>query len=1372
LGIVAARLRLTRGPVPDNEKDYPTLKALSAKRRYMRVVGKFLATWMGFIVVLIGIAFLIDLEWARPEIEKTVGQAFHRPVKFGKLSWTLGLNGLAISTDKLSMTEADKRPFIDSGHSEIGIAFLPLFNGRLIIKHVSFERPEVFATQIAPGQWNFSDLLVDGPEIKMLQVKDGRLHLRNAVLATVSGGWQQYDLQDIQLKLIFPKGNQRWPFYLGFKLPREENGHKFTTDIQISALGNGPFDQWQHNKQKIDMTAYKVRVDDLRPFFTIPAGVTGLFEVKVAGEGIPDKGLVGTATAVAHELKLNDGQHYVFDASKASAQAALFVQPDLFQWKDGVVTLAGVKLNSEGQISNWQKPNPRYQMAVRGKLSNIGQISTTTFAKLINTTDSGTHNTELAGNALIEMKIEGDDKKREISTSLKAENVPLAKLMGDRAKPPVFSMLQVDPAAKIKGEIQVKPDERIELKDLEIPAQGSIVHIHGFIDKPKEQEHIMVSADGLNLDKFQTKTLLAQFTSQSRKQESGFLLSGKVDLDAEYIRKFGKQSLAVRTTLKDAGLWTAGQELASGMNGEIVFDGNTVRFEKVSGVLPSKGRQGTFQISGKVSTAQGGECDLAFYGQNVDVARVKAIIKAIDMKLPEGPLAEIGGIAKNIEFKLKGKESAPQIAFSLTPEQMEYHPKNLDGTALPPLHITSGRINLVADDELLFKDLAIQGLTGKITVNSLLTDLKTKPTAKWIKVKTDAITLGEVQVYLASNLVAADVYKRYVSLLNQLQIADVQGTVYGDLSIGFTGKTKIEGAIGFFDVRGKFGETKTEFGRASGLVAASTKELLIQGLTAHVADSVFTIDGNISDYLGSASWKSQIVAQLKPQDVLAVLPELKKWKLSVRSSEPIGVRANVHGNARYNKVIFYSISDPGDNLVATGPFGMVAQPRKESVILDGSVTINRGANAAIQVHNSHLLVGGSVIDGSGRYEWGKDGKPPFLEFMVSSPNPVPAALVVSMIDPAVKIDGTTGSFKGTLAMAGPTDALLTHGNLSINHVSIPSLKIHNVHGTVDSPRWSIVKASQAEDDDALQSRMRVSLPTAEIGGVLWRDLKAEIVYNTSPTPRIALEDATASLSAGTMKADGWYELQTEKSHLNMKLAKLQVDQFVKDLMEKSGQVTGLADASMSLHSKGSSWEQIVQNLDGTGSFNVYSGTVSGVGQLQEKLTQANLLQQGIFGFNFNNLLESVMPSKTGRFKEVSGAYAITNGIVNLEEMRFDGENMRLRAAGFWNLPLNTIDVEVAGDIPRVANSILPGPFGEVSRAFTLQKAFRLITFSKFTQLPSLPILGDIATTDPRAFTFKVAAPLSTPNAVAQSIQRTFKWLPNKPNASAHPIPGM
>jgi hypothetical protein len=68
--------------------------------------------------------------------------------------------------------------------------------------------------------------------------------------------------------------------------------------------------------------------------------------------------------------------------------------------------------------------------------------------------------------------------------------------------------------------------------------------------------------------------------------------------------------------------------------------------------------------------------------------------------------------------------------------------------------------------------------------------------------------------------------------------------------------------------------------------------------------------------------------------------------------------------------------------------------------------------------------------------------------------------------------------------------------------------------------------------------------------------------------------------------------------------------------------------------------------------------------------------------------------------------------------------------------------------------------------------FSIVTFKKLKDLPALPLLGDIANDEPRAFTFNVATPTEPPKLMTQAVEKSFKWLPNKPFASAHPVPGI
>ncbi|MBS1996715.1 MAG: hypothetical protein JSS86_10405, partial [Cyanobacteria bacterium SZAS LIN-2] len=87
-------------------------------------------------------------------------------------------------------------------------------------------------------------------------------------------------------------------------------------------------------------------------------------------------------------------------------------------------------------------------------------------------------------------------------------------------------------------------------------------------------------------------------------------------------------------------------------------------------------------------------------------------------------------------------------------------------------------------------------------------------------------------------------------------------------------------------------------------------------------------------------------------------------------------------------------------------------------------------------------------------------------------------------------------------------------------------------------------------------------------------------------------------------------------------------------------------------------------------------------------------------------------------------------------------------------------------------SMVGGRFGNITRGITVSKLLSRITFGRLENLPALPLIGDIASDKPRTFSFKVDAPATDAKQITRTIEKSFKWLPNKQSASAHPVPGI
>ena len=1365
--------------------------ALKLKKSRLRLfIFRFLTAWAAFMVVLVGISLLTNLEWARPKVEQAMSDSFHRKVRLGWLSWTLGLNGLAISTNKLSMMEADGKPFILSGPSEIGIAFMPLFKKRLIIKHVDFHSPEVFATQLSPGKWNFSDLLVEGPEIRYVEVDDGKLHMRNLVteeqlkknntIPTTLGNtkWRSYDFQSVAIKLIFPKKGQRrpWPFYLAFKLPGDNAQGKYVSEFSLTLLANGTFDDWRKRPCTIEARGQKMNPDDWRPFFGIPSGVAGLTDFKFRGQGVLTDAIKGEIVGSAEKFSVANGGQNVFFAPKADWQSKLTVHPDYFLWDELKFNIAGLKMLSEGRMDGWQKANPTYNASIKADLKSLSELSDTSFWRLLpGFGGEKAKKPELSGSALIEVKIQSDGKSQKIYTTLKADDIPLGHLVPDATSggAAFLSLFEVEPEAPIKGGIEIGHDQRILLKDVQIPSKGSVLTISGFIDAPRHQHDISVKAADFVLDKFDTSELEPKHLGKkANSNDPPVMLSGKIDIDGRFKQDGNRQTVAVLSKLKDAVL-SSGHKviLASGLKGDLNFDGTNLTFKNVSGGLATAGSgAGTFSLNGFVPMSKTAHCALEVVGHHVDLAQLSTFVKAAHIPVPADVLAQMHGVARDMNIKITGTSAAPVIALRLVPEEFLYQLGPSNGVANKPVKITGGLITSTGNSFEL-KDVTVTTQTGKMNLSGTFDGEHMSP--RVLHIKTSAIEISEVQQLLKSSTLPRDLYKNLSGSLEPLKLSKVQGKAYGDLNMTFAGQTQsVDGVMGFYNATGQLGVQAGTFDHLSGIVALAGNNLTIQELTATSGLSRFTLTGDVKNYQQSPSWNLQLAGAIRPQDLAPMLPFA--WdtkKLQLVSSGPLTSQSTITGDFKNEKIVFTAQAEPADNLQVRSSFASLSQPSKQSVGIDGTLLIVYGPSSSIHAQNCHLTIGESVIQASGKYDWSDDGKTePTLEVVMNTPTAIPTGLVVGSLCPNVDVTGAAGTIKGTFAMAGNFGDLLTHGDATLSHVVLPAMNIKDLDGKIHTPRWSIVQDPQ-QRTDSLRSEAKVELGSAIFAGLPARDVVANIVLENGPEPRISISKGTASIAGGSATIDAYYLPQTGKWHMDLGLSKLYVDQFMADLIEHSGEVTGLADGKITLEGAASDWNNAVANMQGHGDIAVYKGSVPRVGQLQEKLTQANLLQQGIFGFNLNNVMQTVLPVKYGKFKEASVHFDVANGVVDLDRMIFDGKDLRLRAAGTWNLGTNTLNIDVAGNIPRVATSILPGAVGEVSRNFTIQKAVRVMTFNKLENLPSVPILGDIGTDDPRAFTFKIASVLDGSNGVTNSIGKSFKWLPNKPNASAHPIPG-
>src|SRR5438270_12380808 len=123
----------------------------------LRIVGIIVAV---FLLILLALPFLINVNAFRPKLESELTTALGRPVKIGNLGLSI-LSG-SVSADDLSIADDpsfSQSPFIRAKSLKVGVEWMPLIMSRTLqVTGLTLDRPEITLLRSASGKWNFSSL--------------------------------------------------------------------------------------------------------------------------------------------------------------------------------------------------------------------------------------------------------------------------------------------------------------------------------------------------------------------------------------------------------------------------------------------------------------------------------------------------------------------------------------------------------------------------------------------------------------------------------------------------------------------------------------------------------------------------------------------------------------------------------------------------------------------------------------------------------------------------------------------------------------------------------------------------------------------------------------------------------------------------------------------------------------------------------------------------------------------------------------------------------------------------------------------------------------------------------------------------------------
>lgn len=1362
------------------------------------IVVKFLLGWVASVLILVVVALLTNIEWARPHIEKSVEQSFNRSARLGRLSWHLGLNGLAIDTNRFVLEGRNGEDFIESGRSELGVAFLPLFEKRVIIKHVSFHSPEVWAVQETPDKWNFSDLVTEGPEIHLVQIENGTLHLTSKVKGST---WQKYDLNDIDLKFGLPrKSKETWPLYFDCKVPVTRHGRREESGVRLSVTGNGPYAEWKKRPYTFSLELSNFNPLDFKPLYPKMPNIDGSFSGKLTGSGVLSKGIEATISSTVSQLKLPTAEEGgIAELPEISAAGPLVLRDGSVSWKDCKVKLNEWEIQSNGKLQNIGN-KLTYQALIDGELGDLQGLYGRVLSKffLLACPESLERFASRAsvgkGSAKVALQLSGTDDVHELASTIRAEGIPLRDLMDLGVNQYASFLPDLQPDSPVSGEILVgqghplAPPPKVlgtrrkqhvavvaphgpanlvtvQVKDLAVPFENTVLHLSGHLDSLQKDGDVQFSIkdlDAKGLSKL-PKQALDENTLNMLKADR---LSGKLDLSGKVQIVGNERKISVQTNFKGVSLKAkSGNSVLQGLNGSLSFDGTKLSLENLHGGISSRGAaSGEFVASGFMMPAGDRKISLQVSGKQLNIAKVRELAREAGVSTDSAGLSldSMDGSLQELQLKVGGSSTKPVLSFKISGPDLVLEHNEPQGKH--SFRLTSGSIEH-SGGQTTVKDVSVSaGNGGKLIVSALINGPLDKGHLKSLALQTDGVELAEWRPLLGPSVLPADMLKALPPAFRPVKNAPVQGKLYGDLKISENSAGyEADGVFGFQNTGTRVGTRGVPLEKLTGIIAFSPDQVIIQELTGFYGKSSFSLDGRLSDYTQKLNWHGQLKGRFYPEELAGIIRATGTGiDLESEEKDAIALRLSGAGNPSEYKLSFYGKAEPHAGLRLSVGEIQVHQPQELPLSFDGGVKVRTDSPYFIEMDKCIISVGEHELKLAGTLK--ESGSTTIADMKLNTAAPMPFQLLSTMLQP-VKTPSATGLSDLSLLFFGPVEALHVNGAVKLSGVNVPSMDVANLNAKLDLPDLPL---KPKPDDKVVPSHLTIS--SAQVGGLDIRDGQAEIVSSASDTTRVSLKNGEAKIAGGKIKVNGFYEPETARYGGQLNIAKLSVAEFVDDYIKGDGKVSGQADVTLALH--GDAGEGWMKSLNGNGKFSVHSGTIGSVGKLQGKLHGANLLQQGLLGFNINNFVQAVFPNKTGTFKAIEGEVGIKNGVIELVDVHYDGNDLRMRAAGAVNLPAGTVDIDVAGDIPRVATSIIPGAVGEMTREMTLQKLLGIVTLKQLEDLPSLPLLGDIAADNPRVFSFAVSAPFDKPEQITKSVEKTFKWLPPKPYASAHPVPGL
>lgn len=253
-----------------------------------------------------------------------------------------------------------------------------------------------------------------------------------------------------------------------------------------------------------------------------------------------------------------------------------------------------------------------------------------------------------------------------------------------------------------------------------------------------------------------------------------------------------------------------------------------------------------------------------------------------------------------------------------------------------------------------------------------------------------------------------------------------------------------------------------------------------------------------------------------------------------------------------------------------------------------------------------------------------------------------------------------------------------------------------------------------------------------------------------------VKDFNFDFAKGSINTNGSYNFNTDILEGECIAKGIDANQFSQIFLNLKNQIFGTLDGVVIFNTNGTTPEQRLKNLNGKIDFKISDGKMPKLGSLEYLLRAANLIKSGLTGFTINNMVDLLIPVKTGDFSFINGNIILNNGKAQNIEISSMGKNLSLYITGSADIVEQNAQMVVLGRLSKKLSTIL-GPIGNASlnTLFNFipglsEKEKENIIIKELNKIPFLELSNN---NDYRFFQATIDGNLNTDEFV-----QTFKWL--------------